>query len=141
MSSRTDSIFRNTGPRLGSIPGHLRPNSDEPASCAPWRSKWGAIASDTQGVFGIVADERNERSAKKAAVAACTDRGGSDCKAIFTYRDQCAVVVGGSNNGSIAQRAATTEQAESLAMGKCKAAGSNGCWVYYSGCSVPVRIR
>lgn len=150
-------IATDTNAEGGCPPGQI-PYSGTPvpgstasmATCGPiptsqpaapqWRSRWGAIADDRYGVFGIVADERSERSAKKAAVAACIDRGGKDCKATFTYRDQCAVVVGTDTN-SISQGAATIEQAKSLALEKCEAAGSKECWVYYSGCSLPVRVR
>ena len=121
------------------------------ASCGPmpggqtaiqqWDSRWGAVADDGNGVFGIVSDQRSERSAKKAAAAQCVERGGgSSCKATFTYRDQCAVVVG-TDTGAISQGAATEEKAKALAMTKCEAEGSKECWVYYSGCSLPALVN
>lgn len=119
----------------GPIPGSQTPVQQ-------WDSRWGAVADDGNGVFGIVSDQRSERSAKKAAAAQCVERGGSSssCKATFTYRDQCAVVVG-TDTGSISQGAATEEKAKELAISKCEAKGSKECWVYYSGCSLPVRAN
>lgn len=119
------------------------------ASCAPipegpnarkWQSRWGAVATDDHGIFGIVTGQRSERSARSSATAECKRRGGSPCIADFTFRNQCAVVVS-SSTVSYAQGAATEKEAEAIAMPRCKASNSGECWVYYSGCSLPVRVR
>lgn len=105
-----------------------------------WQSRWGAVASDSTGEFGIVTDMKSERAAKKAALAECAKRGGVSCSANFTFHNQCAAVVS-SESISFSQGAPTEEKAKELAMSQCTAAQSGRCWLYYSGCSLPVQTK
>jgi hypothetical protein len=66
------------------------------ASCVPipyqaqtpaWESRWGAVATDNKGKFGIVTGQKTERLARKAALAKCKQRGASACTADFTFRN------------------------------------------------------
>lgn len=140
----------------GCPPGQMPNNAWAPAgsaeslaSCVPiphqaqtpaWESRWGAVATDNKGKFGIVTGQKTERLARKAALAECKQRGASVCTADFTFRNQCAVVVS-SASASFAQGAPTEKEAESLAMPLCVSSDAGQCWVYYSGCSLPVRVR
>lgn len=138
----------------GMIPYSATPAAGSAASmatCGPipssqantprWASRWGAVATGSDGEYGIVSDEPSERSAKKEAVKACFDRGGSNCEAKFTFRDQCAAVIGSKNGGSTVQSAETIEQAQGLGLDACRKKGANDCWVFYTGCSLPVKVN
>ncbi|WP_363800794.1 DUF4189 domain-containing protein [Lysobacter firmicutimachus] len=105
-----------------------------------WRSQWGAVASDSTGEFGIVSGMKSERAARKAAVEECAKRGGVSCSANFTFHNQCAAVAS-SESVSFSQGAPTEEKAKELAMRECEAAQSGRCWLYYSGCSLPVQVN
>lgn len=112
-----------------------------PTSPGPhWATRWGAIASDSSGEFGIATGLASERAARKAALAECAKRGGVRCNASFTFYNQCAAVAS-SESISFSQGAATEQEAKDLALRKCKDASAGRCWIYYSGCSLPVRVR
>lgn len=137
----------------GQIPYSGTPASGSAASmatCGPiptsrpakpqWESRWGAVASDSTGEFGIVTNMKSERTARKAALQECAKRGGVSCSATFTFHDQCAAVVS-SEAISFSQGAPTEDEAKQLAVSQCEAAQSGRCWVFYSGCSLPVKVR
>ncbi|WP_442965366.1 DUF4189 domain-containing protein [Pseudomonas sp. CGJS7] len=139
----------------GCPPGHI-PYAGTPAlgsaasiaSCGPipssqpaapqWETRWGAIAEG--GEFGIVTGMRSERKAKKAAIAECQKRGGTTCSTMLTFRNQCAAVVSSTTN-SFAQGAAYEEDAVAAGEKRCRESNTGKCWVYYSGCSLPVRVN
>lgn len=113
--------------------------TDDPAAPS-WESRWGAIATDGNGSFGIVAGMKNERKAKKAALAECQKRSGGECGSNFSYRNQCAAVIN-SRTQSFSQSAASIDEAKAIGQRRCNESGTGECWVYYSGCSLPVRVR
>jgi hypothetical protein len=139
----------------GCPPGMIpyRPGTD-PSVCGPmpstgtatvpvgpqWVSRWGAIVSDGSGTYGIAAGAESKFGAKSKAMEDCRQRGGKPCKLQFAYRDQCAVVVS-TTSRSFSRGAATEELAASLAIDECQKSGSGECWVYYTGCSLPVRVQ
>lgn len=117
--------------------GHIP--SNQPAS-PQWETRWGAIASDQKGAYGIVTGMTSERRAKKAALVQCEERGGIYCAPTFSFRNKCAAVVV-STTESFAQSAPYEDQAIDVGKMRCADSGSGECWVYYSGCSLPVRVN
>jgi hypothetical protein len=116
-------------------------NYRSPAPQIKWANSWGAIASDEQGVFGILTDLPNKRSAKKAAIEECHKRGGKDCAVNLVFKNQCAAV-GAGGQGAIASGAPTIEEATARAISRCEAKSGEGeCRVYYAGCSLAKRIQ
>lgn len=109
-----------------------------------WADRWGAIASDNDAknaIFGIVTDRPSERAARRAAVDECRSRGGDRCEVAMSYQNQCAAV-GAGRVGTFSAGAPTLEEAQQRAMQLCEIKnGSGECWLYYSGCSLPVRVQ
>ena len=70
----------------------------------------------------------------------CQSKGGGNCKIDIAYDNQCAVVVVG-NGGYNVPIAETLDKATEIGMKTCRSAGRSNCHVYYSDCSLPVRIR
>lgn len=145
------SAFAEGGCPPGQIPYSGTPSAGSAASmatCGPipvnraatpqWETRWGAIASG--GAFGIVTDMKSERAAKKAAIAECQKRGGTTCGMMLAFRNQCAAVVSSSTK-SFANGAAHEEDAVAAGQEQCKKSNTGECWVYYSGCSLPVQVR
>ncbi len=126
------------------IPDYGAPPEDPLPSEPVWESRWGAIAvGDTSGGngFGVSSNMKNRRSAEKAAVKECVDSGGGDqCKAEpFAYHDQCAVIAWG-DRGYVIRSAETVDRAGEVAMRQCSERTSN-CGIFYSACSLPVRVQ
>ncbi|WP_436870978.1 DUF4189 domain-containing protein [Acinetobacter courvalinii] len=119
------------------------PLNNLPSASPPppvWADRWGAIASDGKGTYGIVSDMTSKRKASKAAIQECKNRGGGACNINLTYYNQCAAV--GSNDiNSFSYSAPTQAEAEQLALERCVKATSKKCDVYYSGCSTAVRVK
>lgn len=131
-SSQYNSVYL---PSLGQG-DTVRPNSN-----VRWEDRWGAIADDGNGVYGIVTDLGSRRLAQKAAVAECRRRGGGECMVGLAYYNQCAVVVAGTTGAELAH-APTEDQAKKIAVENCEATDGQGvCRVYYSGCSLPVPVQ
>ncbi len=104
-----------------------------------WADRWGAIATDADNAkLGAVVGMASETKAKRAALETCKNNGGTNCRIDISYYNQCAVLVTGDRMYSTA-RGATVEEAEKLGFGKCQNADVN-CRVYYSDCSLPVRM-
>ena len=139
----------------GMYPFQFAPN--QPSSCAPipgngnqqmpqqpapqWESRWGAIATDgPNDALGVATNMRSKREASQAAMHSCQSRGGVNCKIDIAYDNQCAVVVvgDGAYNVPIAE---TLDKAAEIGMKTCRSSGRSNCHVYYSACSLPVRIR
>ena len=140
-------------------PGYYDPNNGRaPAvTCAPmagggqqqasqqpaerWESRWGAIATDgSKGAMGVATDKRSKREASKTAMQDCQSKGGVNCTVDIPYHDGCAAVVVG-NGGYNATADATVDQAAATGMKTCRDAGRSNCRVYYSACSLPVRVQ
>ncbi|WP_417473888.1 DUF4189 domain-containing protein [Luteimonas mephitis] len=104
-----------------------------------WADSWGAIADDGNGQYGIVTDMPSKRSAKKAAIQECRRRGGEECTAGITYKNQCAVVVMGSTRSNVVH-ALTIEKAAEIAMAACHQRNDVKCRIFWSGCSHAKRV-
>lgn len=129
--------FNNTDPRSPAYnPGLALPPRSETSQ--QWLDRWGAIATDGRGEYGIVMDRDTERAAIVEAIAACQERGGSGCKLKRAFMNQCAAVVYGATATQTAQ-AAYEDRAIALATADCDKHAGGSCRVYYSGCSLPVK--
>lgn len=106
-----------------------------------WEDRWGAIADDGNGTYGIVVDMSSKRLAQKAAISECKRRGGTKCTVGLAYYNQCAVVIAGTTGSDLAH-APTEDEAKSLGIKNCEAKdGQGACRIYYSGCSLPARVK
>ncbi|WP_343580704.1 DUF4189 domain-containing protein [Acinetobacter sp.] len=105
-----------------------------------WADRWGAIASDGNGTYGIVTDLTSKRKASKAAIQTCKDRGGGNCVIRLTYYNQCAAVVM-TDTWSAYASAPTLENAIEDGQKRCTGSNTGSCRVYWSGCSTAVRVN
>lgn len=133
-------------------PGYYQttpPAGQGPVGCAPipiknapkiiWDDRWGALSSDGKGNWGIVTNMPSRSSAEANAVEECKKRGGDKCMLRLAYVNQCAAIVADGKN-IFTSRAETEKQAIDLSEKMCaKENNPNDCWIYYSGCSHPVR--
>jgi hypothetical protein len=105
-----------------------------------WADRWGAIATDgASASIGTAVQMRSQRKAKKAALKVCRAKGGQKCEIDLAYHNQCAVMVLGDKKYFM-QGAPTIEKASQVGRQKCSKSDTN-CRIYYSGCSLPVRIQ
>lgn len=126
------SCVYNQAPRPGPAP--------PPAQ--QWVTRWGAIAigsTASGGGFGTSIGISSKNQVEEVAVEKCKSTGGGEACKAFSYRDQCAVVAWGTKNYTI-QSAESIEVASELALGDCSAKTTD-CQLFYSGCSLPVRVR
>ena len=106
-----------------------------------WERRWGAIATSVpDGVLGVSTDLSSKREASRVAVQDCQSKGGLNCKIETTYDNQCAAVIVG-DGAYNAPIAATADKAVEIGMKICRDGGLANCHVYYSACSLPVRVR
>jgi hypothetical protein len=104
-----------------------------------WADRWGAIASDGDVTYGIVTDMVSKDEAKRSALAECKKRGGGACSIERYFVNQCAVVIAG-DGATASSNAPTVDEAVEIGMPICSENGGTNCHVYYSGCSLPVRL-
>jgi Domain of unknown function (DUF4189) len=105
-----------------------------------WSTRWGAIAYDGKaGRFGGKEGFDNKRKAEKAAIKECKKNGGSACKIVTSYYNQCGAMAWG-NNLMTASRGPDYDVTIQQAVTSCNKNSTN-CQAYYAGCSLPVEIR
>ncbi|WP_084621576.1 DUF4189 domain-containing protein [Luteibacter yeojuensis] len=113
-------------------------------SAAPqpyWVDKWGALAANTDGdLNGASTDQESRTAAVEQAIANCHAIDGKECHNFGAYRNMCMAVASG-NGGTRVSGGSSKSEATRNAMHDCSAAGISGCHEYYSGCSLPLRIR
>jgi hypothetical protein len=106
-----------------------------------WQDHWGAIATYVpSGSLGSVSDMATSSQAEQTALADCRSKGGIACKIEISYRNQCVGMIVGHPGYSIAL-GPTVGEAIKNGMKMCTDAGDSNCHVYYSACSLPVRIQ
>lgn len=115
----------------------------EPEPAGQWHKTWGGIASSNATAdAGVASGRPSKESAEQMALADCSRRGASDCRVIFTYRNQCvAWLVPNSQGGaSRAGLASAKEPAEArkLAQQSCVDTDGKSCQVAYEDCTKPV---
>ena len=123
------------------IPGDGGATSSQTAARRPprWLARWGALASGGEGQFGISANQPSSADAEAVALNDCRGRGGTDCKLNHTYGNTCMAVIGRPNASVKTVHGPSENDAIESGKETCKRDGVDGCWVYYSGCSLPVQ--
>jgi hypothetical protein len=107
---------------------------------ARWADHYGAIATDEpRGAMGAATNMLSKISAENAAMSNCKEKGGVNCDIQIWYTNQCVALVVGGKIFNVNSGASVTEAAEK-GMQMCKPV-ANDCHVYYSACSLPVRIQ
>lgn len=106
-----------------------------------WESRWGAIATDaTKGSLGTATNLPGKQEAERAALSNCASNGGIQCKLQLSYDNECAAMVLGDKVFNVTADA-TVDKAIKAGLNSCIAANDHTCRVYYSACSLPVRIH
>jgi len=107
-----------------------------------WVDHWGALATyEPGGVLGAATDMKSESEARHNAIADCQAKGGgSNCKIQSVYRNECVALLVGDKFFNVSA-AATVEEATQSGMRTCKGNSNTNCHIYYSACSLPVRIQ
>jgi hypothetical protein len=106
-----------------------------------WQDHFGAIATDTHvGALGAATNLVNQDNAATTAIADCRSKGGLACKIEIVYRNECAAMIVGHPGYAIATGTIMSEAAQK-GMKMCTESGNTSCHVYYSACSLPVRIQ
>lgn len=105
-----------------------------------WESRYAAVAMG-KGASGFTAvgPEASQRSAEKAAVRGCRESGGDECKLIFSFGNQCGVIVWGRTVRTLAT-GASVEEATAKATRECSAS-TQECKLFFADCVSPVRVR
>jgi hypothetical protein len=105
-----------------------------------WLDHWGALVSDdSQGKLGVSTDKASEAEAWLSAEENCHAKGGSNCTRLISYRNECVGMALGDKTYSFSA-GATASDATEKATRKCMTNTMN-CHIYYSACSLPVRIQ
>ncbi|WP_460831854.1 DUF4189 domain-containing protein [Lysobacter humi (ex Lee et al. 2017)] len=107
---------------------------------AQWESRYAAVAmGKAASGFTAVGPLASQRKAEKDAVRGCRARGGDDCKLVFSFGNQCGVIVWGRTVRTLATAATVAEAAEK-ARRECSA-DTQDCEVFFADCVEPVRVR
>ena len=107
-----------------------------------WSDRYGAIANDATGKSGESANQSSQAQANEIALDKCKQKGGVDCKITLPYRDTCIAIAHGTTSGSGMDSGSTLKAAEADALIACSN-NTHGqqCSIFYSACSLPVRIQ
>lgn len=104
-----------------------------------WEDRWGAIAT-ANGAFGVSVSKRSKEPAAQEALAECRRNAGKEvCKLKPPYYNQCAALAWGDTTNIVA-RGPEIYEVEKRAVDLCSKETRN-CRIYYSACSLPVRVR
>jgi hypothetical protein len=134
-------VTYGSGPGLNMCGPDNKPQRAPQQPVEQWERRWGAIATDgPNDALGVATDKRSKQEASQVAMQDCQSKGGVNCKIDIAYDNQCAVVVVGDGAYNV-PIAATVDQAAEIGMRTCRATGRRNCHVYYSACSLPVRIQ
>ena len=107
-----------------------------------WRDRYGAIFTDSdQGALGTSGSQSSRAAAEQAALADCIARGGVACKKVTSYRNACAAFALANSGGYASASRETMEKASEVSMSLCTNSGYGTCRIYYTDCSLPVRVQ
>lgn len=126
------------------LPTGTGATSRPPPPRARWIQTWGAMAEDgLSSKVGTSTGESSRRAAQKAAVRKCESMGGRGCKAVFSYRNTCAVIAEPNELLQMMvghyQDAQTIEEATRLVLPRCREGnGGHECRIIYSNCAEPI---
>jgi len=123
------------------IPSDSSPSSSPSLSPPPeWQDHWGAIATDgLGGHLGVSTDAWTKATAEAIALADCKQKGGLGCQVENTYVNACVAMILGDDEHS-SSSAPTRGEAIALGLKTCKKSDKH-CLVFYTACSLPVRVR
>ena len=102
-----------------------------------WRDSYAAFAFDK--ATGMVGSAKGFPSKRAALNAAISDCGRSGCQVGVWVRNSCLAVVWG--QAMWFETGDDDLVAETKAIKNCNDSGESGCKVFYSACSLPVRIQ
>ncbi|MBR8652113.1 DUF4189 domain-containing protein [Achromobacter sp. Marseille-Q0513] len=123
------------------IPGLYKGSGGGAAPQVRWEERWGAIVMDAaSGMTGIGGGQRTEEAAIQSATAMCQRKGGKNCRVDITYSNQCGALAWGSNH-AVSARGRTLEIASKYAIDACEKTTGKKCEVFFSDCSLPVRVQ
>ncbi|MBB1627004.1 DUF4189 domain-containing protein [Achromobacter sp. UMC71] len=128
------------------IPGLYQVPKDSQSDGPPvpqvrWEARWGAIAMDNaSGKTAVAGSQASRQQAESAAVALCQKKGGGDCRVRISYANQCGVMAWG-NGWSVAKYAPTLKEASEQALSQCQKEIGATCEIFFSDCSMPVRVQ
>lgn len=121
------------------MPGYQQQAQQPPPQ--KWVDHWGAIATnEPTGSLGVANDMASQSDAEQAALADCQSKQGATCKLETSYRNGCGALIG-SSTGYVVVSKATLNETVQTGISTCTKAGYSNCHVYYSACSLPVRIQ
>lgn len=129
------------------LPTGTGATSAPPPPRARWIQTWGAMAEDNlSSTVGTSTGESSRGAARRAAVRKCESMGGSGCKAVFSYKNTCAVIAEPVELLEMMvghyQDAPTIEEASRLVLPRCRDGnGGRECRVIYSNCTAPILQR
>lgn len=120
-----------------------------PAPQAPprWRLTWGAMAEDVvTGNVGTSTGHFSRHAARQEATRKCKGMGGVNCRPIFDYKNNCAVVVEPvefvqGRSIAVYRDGSSVEDASGVALAHCGKENGRACKVNYSNCTRPVLVN
>ncbi len=133
--------WHGCAPMNGGIGDESEDNEPEASQAAQevWEDRWGAIAT-ANGAMGQAVSKKTKDEAIEEALKDCRDRAGKEsCKLKVAYYSQCVALAWGAS-GNVAARGPDLREVEERAVEKCSNDFRN-CKIYYSACSLPVRVR
>lgn len=143
------NAFAQTRCPPGAAPGSVQCQPDLPVGnggqgqtiirhVGSWEKTWGAMAESQNKVGGASTGASSEVEARRLAIEDCSERGGEDCKAYFSYFNQCAAVVNPDSGGpAITASAGKLEDAKKDGIEKCRSVNGGACNVVFSNCTEP----
>lgn len=97
--------------------------------------RWGAVAGDDDGHWGMSESRRFRLQATREALKRCRESGGKGCRLAQVYGDSCVAIASDSNTASVLARQ-TREEAKAAALKDCEGYARGGeCAIKYSACS------
>lgn len=121
--------------------------SEAPTPRPRWRTAWGAMVEDrSTGYVGTSSGHFSRAAAIREAKRKCVAMGGGNCKPVFDYKNNCAVMAetepdSQGRTTAYYQDGRDVDEASKLAQAACMRAGGEPCKVVYSGCSYPVLVN
>lgn len=110
------------------------------ASRVYWKSQYAAVVMGKGGSgFTAMGPADSKRAAETAAMKACRERGGLDCKLIVSFGNQCAAISWGLTVRTVGM-GPTLASAEADAVSRCET-DTDDCRVYFSDCANPLKVR
>lgn len=110
-----------------------------PPPAGHWESRWGAVALDYSAMkAGFQTGEGSKSAAERSAAGKCVAAGGSDCKIVISFRNQCASISQDQTTHLLSSAtAATAEDASKRSLKRC----DGTCKEIYNQCSYPELVR